>query len=148
MGNALIDTYGKCGEIRSARALFDCMNSKDDMTWSAMISSYAQAHCIGGAFELFIRMKMNQVRPNQGTVVTLLSLCTVAGALDMGKGLHAYIKKQVLEVDVILKTALMDMYAKCGDMGGANRLFSEATYRDICMWNAMMAACICIAWPM
>lgn len=139
MANALVDMYGKCREIRSARTLFDGMKSKDVMIWNAVISAYAQAHCIDKAFELFIHMKVSKVRPNEVTMVGLLSLCTEAGALEMGKWLHTYIEKQGLEVDVILKTALVDMYAKCGDVNGAYRLFSEAIYRDICMWNAMMA---------
>lgn len=138
ISNALIDMYGKCGEIRSARTLFDRMTSKDVMTWNAAISAYTQAHCIHKAFELFIHMKVSKVRPNEVTMVGLLSLCTEAGSLEMGKWLHSYIEKQGLEVDVILKTALVDMYAKCGDVNGAYGLFSEAMYRDICMWNAMM----------
>ncbi|KAI9186938.1 hypothetical protein LWI28_022490 [Acer negundo] len=139
VATALVDMYGKCGEIRSARALFDSMKIKDVMTWSAMISAYAQAHCTDKAFELFVQMKGNQVSPNEVTIVTLLTLCAEAGALDKGKWIHAYAKKQGIEADVILETALVDMYAKCGDINGAYRLFSEAKGRDICMWNAMMA---------
>ncbi|KAK1575123.1 hypothetical protein Q3G72_002841 [Acer saccharum] len=139
VGTALVDMYGKCGEIRSARALFDSMKSKDVMTWSAMISAYALARCSDKAFELFVRMKGSQVSPNEVTIVVLLSLCAETGALDMGKWIHAYTEKQGVEADVILETALVDMYANCGDIDGAYRLFSEAKGRDICMWNAMMA---------
>jgi pentatricopeptide repeat protein len=139
LATALVDMYGKCGEIRSARAIFDSMKNKDVMTWTAMISAYAQANCIDYAFQLFVQMRDNGVRPNELTMVSLLSLCAVNGALDMGKWFHAYIDKQGVEVDVILKTALIDMYAKCGDISGAQRLFSEAIDRDICTWNVMMA---------
>jgi pentatricopeptide repeat protein len=139
LATALVDMYGKCGEIRSARAIFDSMKNKDVMTWTAMISAYAQANCIDYAFQLFVQMRDNGLRPNELTMVSLLSLCAVNGALDMGKWFHAYIDKQGVEVDVILKTALIDMYAKCGDISGAQRLFSEAIDRDICLWNVMMA---------
>uniref|UniRef100_A0A6M2F5D7 DYW domain-containing protein n=1 Tax=Populus davidiana TaxID=266767 RepID=A0A6M2F5D7_9ROSI len=139
LATALVDMYGKCGEIRSARAIFDSMKNKDVMTWTAMISAYAQANCIDYAFQLFVQMRDNGVRPNELTMVSLLSLCAENGALDMGKWFHAYIDKQGVEVDVILKTALIDMYAKCGDISGAQRLFSEAIDRDICTWNVMMA---------
>ncbi|KAL5770580.1 hypothetical protein ACOSP7_014734 [Xanthoceras sorbifolium] len=139
MGTALVDMYGKCSEIRSARALFDNMKSKDVTTWSAIISAYAQAQCSYKAFELFVQMKGSQLSPSEVTMVTLLSLCAEAGALDTGKWIHAYAVKQGVEADMILETALVDMYAKCGDIDGAYRLFSEAKGRDICNWNAMMA---------
>ncbi|KAJ9185806.1 hypothetical protein P3X46_005397 [Hevea brasiliensis] len=135
---ALVDMYGKCGDLRSARALFDSMENKDIMTWTAMISAYAQAHCIDHAFDLFVQMRDGKVMPNEVTMVSLLSLCAEVGALDMGKWIHAYIDKLGIEVDVVLKTALVDMYAKCGDIDRAQSLFREAMFRDICLWNAMM----------
>ncbi|XP_065852882.1 pentatricopeptide repeat-containing protein At2g02980, chloroplastic-like isoform X2 [Euphorbia lathyris] len=139
LATALVDMYGKCGDVRSARVLFDSMENKDVITWTSMIAAYAQAQCFHQAFDLFTQMRNGQVRPNEVTLVSLLSLCAEAGAFDMGKWVHAYIDKQGVEVDVVLKTALVDMYAKCGDIDGARRLFDEAVFRDICMWNAMMA---------
>ncbi|XP_031258316.1 pentatricopeptide repeat-containing protein At4g31070, mitochondrial-like [Pistacia vera] len=127
LSTALIDMYGKCGEIGSAKALFDSEKRKDVVIYSAMISAYAQAHYIDEAFELFVQMRESQVGPNEMTVVGLLSLCAEAGALDLGKWIHAYIEKRGVGVDVVMKTAVMDMYAKCGDIHGAHRLFSEAT---------------------
>ncbi|KAG5232671.1 pentatricopeptide repeat-containing protein [Salix suchowensis] len=138
LATSLVDMYGKCGDIRSARAIFDSMKNKDVMTWTAMISAYAQDNCIDHALQLFVQMRDCGVRPNELTMVSLLSLCAENGALDMGKWFHAYIDKQGVEVDLILKTALIDMYAKCGDISVAQRLFSEAIDRDICTWNAMM----------
>ncbi|OAY42045.1 pentatricopeptide repeat-containing protein At3g12770 [Manihot esculenta] len=138
LATALVDMYGKCGNLGSARALFDSMENKDVMTWTAMISAYAQARCVDHAFDLFVQMKDRKVIPNEVTMVSLLSLCAEAGALDMGKWIHAYMDKQGVEEDVILKTAMIDMYAKCGDIDGAHRLFREAMFRDICLWNAMM----------
>ncbi|XVF57164.1 hypothetical protein PTKIN_Ptkin06aG0182300 [Pterospermum kingtungense] len=136
---ALVDMYGKCGEIRNAKAVFDTVKNKDVMTWTAMIAAYAQTHCTDQAFDLFAKMRDNGVRPNQVTMATMLSLCAEAGALEMGKWIHTYIERQVVGKDMILKTALLDMYAKCGDIVGAWRLFSESKDKDIGMWNTMMA---------
>lgn len=138
LATALVDMYGKCGDLRSARAVFDGRNDKDVMIWSALISAYAQANCTNQARELFSQMRNEGLRPNAVTMVSLISLCALVGALDLGKWLHSYINQQGLEVDLILKTALVDMYAKCGDIDGAHRLFSEAKVRDICMWNVML----------
>lgn len=138
LATALVDMYGKCGDIRNARAVFDSSDNKDVMIWSATISAYAQANCTNEACHLFTEMRDKGVRPNQVTMVSLISLCAEVGALNLGKWIHLYINQQGMNVDLILKTALVDMYAKCGDIDGAYRLFSEATDRDICMWNAMI----------
>lgn len=138
LATALVDMYGKCNDIRNARALFDSVQNRDVMIWTAMISAYRHAHVIDQAFNLFIQMSTCGVNPTKVTIVSLLSLCTEAGALDLGKWVHSYIDKERVEVDCILNTALVDMYAKCGDIDAASRLFMEAKTRDICMWNAII----------
>lgn len=138
LATALVDMYGKCGDTRSARSIFDGWDNKDVMIWSAMISAYAQANCTNEASDLFAQMVDRGVKPNQVTMVSLISLCAEVGALDLGKWIHLYINQQGVDVDLILKTSLVDMYAKCGDIHGSYRLFSEAKDRDICLWNAMI----------
>ncbi|KAJ4968562.1 hypothetical protein NE237_015263 [Protea cynaroides] len=138
LATALVDMYGKCGEIKSAKALFDGMDRRDIMTWTAMITGYMHAKCLDQALNLFLEMRNTGIEPNEVTMVNLISLCSDAGALDLGKWIHAYIDKQGIHSDIILTTALVDMYAKCGDIDGAWRLFNASTCRDICMWNAMM----------
>ncbi|OVA02449.1 Pentatricopeptide repeat [Macleaya cordata] len=138
---ALVDMYGKCDEIKNARTVFDGTDKseRDVAMWTAMISGYAEANFLDQAFELFIQMRNAGVKPNEVTMVNLISLCAEAGALDLGKSIHAYIDKQGILSDVILTTTLVDMYAKCGDIDGARRVFSGAPSRDICMWNAMIS---------
>lgn len=138
LATALVNMYGKCGDIRNARAVFDAWENKHVMIWRAMISAYAQANCTNEACNLFAEMRDKGMRPNQVTMISLISLCTEVGALDLGKCIHLYINQQRMDVNLIIKTALVDMYAKCGDISVAYRLFSEAKERDICMWNAMM----------
>ncbi|KAG6590282.1 Pentatricopeptide repeat-containing protein, chloroplastic, partial [Cucurbita argyrosperma subsp. sororia] len=139
LATALIDMYGKCGQVAYARALFNGVEEKDVKIWSALISAYAHASCIDQAFSLFLKMLDSEVKPNKVTMVSLLSLCAEVGALDLGRWTHAYINRHGVEVDAVLETALINMYAKCGDLKTARCLFDEATRRDIHMWNAMMA---------
>ncbi|GMG99584.1 hypothetical protein Nepgr_001424 [Nepenthes gracilis] len=135
---ALLDMYGKCSRFGVARAIFNSMESKDVMAWTAIISSCTKANYIHEAIDHFVKMRNAGVRPNQVTMVSLLSLCAEAAALDIGKWIHACIYNQRIEVDVVLKTALVDMYAKCGDIDGAYKVFYASMDRDICIWNAMM----------
>ncbi|XP_027337139.1 pentatricopeptide repeat-containing protein At4g21065-like [Abrus precatorius] len=139
LATAFVDMYGKCGDVTSARHVFDSIKNIDLMMWSAMISAYAQNNCIDEAFGIFVHMTGCGIRPNEITMVTLLVLCAKAGSLEMGKWIHSYIDKQGIKGDMILETSLVDMYAKCGDIDTAHSLFAAATNRDVSMWNAMIS---------
>ena len=139
LATAFIDMYGKCGDVKSARSVFDGIKNKDLTMWSAMISTYAQTNCLDEAFDVFVQMTGCGIKPNEITMVSLLVLCAKAGSLEMGKWIHSYIDKQGIKGDMILKTSLVDMYAKCGDIDTAYRLFAAATDRDISMWNTMIS---------
>nr|KYP66114.1 Pentatricopeptide repeat-containing protein At1g08070 family [Cajanus cajan] len=139
LATAFIDMYGKCGDARSARSVFGSFKRKDLMMWSAMISAYAQNNCIDEAYDTFVHMTGCGIRPNEITMVSLLMLCAKAGSLEMGKWIHSYIDKQGIKADMILITSLVDMYAKCGDIDAAHRLFDAALDRDVSMWNAMIS---------
>ncbi|XP_074311406.1 pentatricopeptide repeat-containing protein At3g26782, mitochondrial-like [Silene latifolia] len=138
LGTSLVDMYGKCHKIRISRAIFDRLEKKDVMTWTALISGYARENCIGEAAEVLVLMREEGIRPNKVTMASLLSVCANVSSLEMGKWIHVYIDKEGIEVDVILATALVDMYAKCGEIESAYKLFDEAVSRDVGMWNAMM----------
>ncbi|CAM8930753.1 unnamed protein product [Rhodiola kirilowii] len=138
LATALVDMYAKCFELKAAKTLFDNVDHRDVMTWTAMVTAYAKSLYINEAFDLFVDMRNSGIEPNEVTMVSLLAMCGEAGVLDMGKWIHAYIDKQGVEVDTILCTALVDMYSKCGDINAAKRVFSEVTARDIGLWNAII----------
>lgn len=133
----LIDMYGKCSNTKYARALFDHKENRDSVTWSAMVSAYARAALIDQAFYCFVLMRVEGLSPDRETIVNILLACAGTGALALGRRIHAYLNKCGMN-DVILKTALIDMYAKCGDVVVARLLFAAAMHQDICMWNAMI----------
>ncbi|PKA66427.1 Pentatricopeptide repeat-containing protein [Apostasia shenzhenica] len=138
LSTALLEMYLKCGDANSARSLFDEMPERDVMCWTVMISGYSQANFFNEAFELFGQMKDLGIRPNGIMMVNLLFLCAEAGALDRGRQLHAIIDQQGIKMDVVLATALVDMYAKCGEMEEAFKAFNGANDADVCMWNALL----------
>ncbi|KAL4327939.1 Pentatricopeptide repeat-containing protein [Arachis hypogaea] len=126
--------------VSSARSVFDNSTKNEDlMMYSAMISAYAKANCINEAFDIFAQMIGCGIKPNEITMVCLLSLCVKSGSLEMGKWIHSYLDKQGTKADMVLKTSLVDMYSKCGDIDTADGLFVEANDRDISMWNAMIS---------
>ncbi|KAG9441459.1 hypothetical protein H6P81_017313 [Aristolochia fimbriata] len=140
LATALLDMYGKCGEVRIARAIFDGMGKRDVAAWTAMISGYAHSNCLLEAFKLFIHLLSSNIEPNSLTMVNLLVLCGEAGALHLGKWVHGIMEKLGIELDVVLATALVDMYAKCGEIDEAYQIFVGTRHRDTSMLNALMGS--------
>lgn len=148
LGSALIDMYGKCGDLDSARRVFDGMDeNKNKVAWNAMITGYSQNGMAEEAIQLFRTMQSSvstsTVKPDEITIVGVLSACASIGALDVGKSVADYYLHRgdvKTSVDVYIGTALIDMYAKCGDLNRATEIFRLMQWKNEVTWNAMISA--------
>ncbi|CAK9172209.1 unnamed protein product [Ilex paraguariensis] len=135
---AMIAACAKSGDVVFARYLFDRMPHRDLIAWNAMIAGYTQCGQSLKALNLFHLMQLEGVRVNEVSMVSALSACTHLGALDQGRWAHAYIEKNRIRITVTLGTALVDMYAKCGDMNKAMEVFWEMKEKNVYTWSAAM----------
>ncbi|KAF9613399.1 hypothetical protein IFM89_008229 [Coptis chinensis] len=138
IGNALINMYSKCGNLKRAVCVFCQMPDKDVFSWTTLVSGYVQGSKFKEALTLFEEMQMSGVEPNEVTLVSLLSACAQTGALDQGKWIHNYIEEHSVRQDVCLGNALIDMYVKCGSIKSALQLFHRMHSKDTSSWNALM----------
>jgi pentatricopeptide repeat protein len=139
VSNTLIDVYAKCGSLHIARQVFDQMSKRDVVSWNAMLSNYAYNGDLEEAMYLFKSMHLVNVKANSVTVRSVLPICALLGALQYGKLLHAYIIRSGFQLDVSVGNSLIDMYAKCGSMDVARKIFQKMSKRDIVSWNSMIA---------
>eukprot|EP01018_Ginkgo_biloba_P030301 Gb_17294 [translate_table: standard] len=137
--NTMIAGYAKCGNVEIARHLFDRMPERNVVSWTAMIAGYVQNGYFNEALTLYDQMQQTEIKPNRVTLVSVLPACAHLGALQQGKWIHDYVIRSGLESDVSLQTALVNMYAKCGQLDVARHLFDKMSKRDIVSWNAMIA---------
>ncbi|KAL5755022.1 hypothetical protein ACOSP7_023242 [Xanthoceras sorbifolium] len=135
---AMLSCYTKHGDVAAARVLFDEMQEKDVVCWNVMIDGYAQHGLPNEALVLFRRMLATRVRPNQITVVAVLSACGQIGALESGRWVHSYIENIGIEVNIQVATALIDMYSKCGSLEDARLVFDMVNEKDVVAWNSMI----------
>ncbi|KAL5983512.1 hypothetical protein ACLOJK_017598 [Asimina triloba] len=136
--NTLLTGYAKCGFLDVSRKLFDEMPIRNAVSWGAMITAYAQGGEPHEALGLFQEMKNVNVKPNWATIVSVLSACAHLGALERGKQVHLYVNESKMKLDSIIGTALIDMYAKCGCIVNAFRIFKEMASKDVYSWTAMI----------
>ncbi|XP_061340943.1 pentatricopeptide repeat-containing protein At3g62890-like [Gastrolobium bilobum] len=136
--NSMISGYLRCGSVEDAEKLFCSMPEKDVVSWSAMISGYAQHGCFSESLDLFHKMQLHGIRPDETALVSVISACTHLAALDLGKWIHAYISKNKFQVNVILGTTLIDMYMKCGCVENALEVFYALEEKGVSTWNALI----------
>lgn len=137
--NFMISGYVSVGSVQEARSVFDEMPMKNVVSWNAMITGYAHANCFGDVLTLFEKMQNANIKPDNFTLVNVLSACGRVGALSQGKWVHAYVDKNEIDVDGFLATALVDMYSKCGCIEKALEVFHNTSRKDISTWNSIIA---------
>lgn len=137
--NSMLSGFVKCGNVEEAFGLFSEMPCRDVVSWNSMLACYAQCGKPNEALALFDQMRAVGVKPTEATVVSLLSACAHLGALDKGLHLHTYINDNRIEVNSIVGTALVDMYAKCGKISLATQVFNAMESKDVLAWNTIIA---------
>lgn len=143
VGTALIDFYGKKGCLETSLIVFDQMLIREVCTWNAMISSLA---CNGRemeALEMFERMKVDGVCPNEVTFVAVLTACARAKKVELGLELFQSMSRLYGIVPI------MEHYGCMVDLLGRAGLLTEATefiktipfQPDASVLGALLGAC-------
>ncbi|XP_016495233.1 pentatricopeptide repeat-containing protein At3g57430, chloroplastic-like [Nicotiana tabacum] len=150
--NALMDLYSRMGKINISKYIFDSMESKDIVSWNTLITGFVVCGYHEDALILLHEMqtpKINndcendvefQLKPNSITLMTVLPGCASLVALTKGKEIHAYAIRNALAMDIAVGSALVDMYAKCGCLDIARRVFDSMTNKNVITWNVLIMA--------
>ncbi|KAL2545179.1 Pentatricopeptide repeat-containing protein [Forsythia ovata] len=139
--NTTVHMYCSCKNgIVFGEKLFDEMPKCEPVSWSVMIGGYVRWGMSSEAVSLFRRMQIAGVKPDEFTMVMVLSACTDMGALELGRWVESYMEKEKIEKTSELCNALIDMYAKCADVDKALRLFRNmsASKRTTVSWTSMI----------
>ncbi|XP_042478486.1 pentatricopeptide repeat-containing protein At1g31430-like [Macadamia integrifolia] len=130
--------YVNCGQLDDARDLFERVPTRDVVLWTAMMNGYVQFNRFDEALALFREMQIKRVKPDRFTLVALLTGCAQSGALEQGKWIHGHIEENMIRIDAVLGTALIDMYAKCGCIEKSLEIFESVKERDNASWTAII----------
>ena len=88
----------------------------------------------------FKRIQNEGLSPDAITFICILKACGSMGAIDKGKQIHdEVVSRKLLEKNVVLGTALVDMYARCGMLEKARKVLEELHLRDVIAWSALIA---------
>lgn len=138
--NALISGLIRNGMVDHAREVFNEMPERDVISWSSMISGYSQTEQPHMALELYHEMIACRIKPNEITMVSVLSAIASLGILEEGRAAHEYMCNNSISLNDILSAAIVDMYAKCGSISTALEVFSQVRNKvsTVSPWNAII----------
>ncbi|KAG5029492.1 pentatricopeptide repeat-containing protein At5g44230 [Glycine soja] len=136
----LIVAYTRIGDMRAARDLFDGLPVKDMVTWTAMVTGYAQNAMPMDALEVFRRLRDEGVEIDEVTLVGVISACAQLGASKYANWIRDIAESSGFGVgdNVLVGSALIDMYSKCGNVEEAYDVFKGMSERNVFSYSSMI----------
>ncbi|KAK9267153.1 hypothetical protein L1049_009573 [Liquidambar formosana] len=143
VNNAVMDMYAKCGSMREAHLVFDKISHKDVASWNIMIMGYGMHGFGDEALDMFSRMCEAKLKPDEVTFVGVLSACSHAGFVSLGREFLAQMKSIYDVVPTIEHyTCVIDMLGRAGKLEEAYELvLTMPIEANPVVWRAFLAAC-------
>ncbi|KAJ1692928.1 hypothetical protein LUZ63_009626 [Rhynchospora breviuscula] len=135
---AVVNMYAKCKQMEDARKVFDGMSERDLVSWNAMVSGYVHNCMPEMALQMVRSIGENEWIPDSVTLVSALPACTNLRALQIGTSIHGLTIRHGFESLVNISAALVDMYAKCGEVSKARLVFDRIPSGNVVSWNSMI----------
>ncbi|KAL1211378.1 Pentatricopeptide repeat-containing protein [Cardamine amara subsp. amara] len=136
--SALLDMYAKCKRFDESLRVFQGIPEKNSVSWSAIIAGCVQNNLLSLALKFFKEMQKGAGGVSQSIYASVLRSCAALSELRLGGQLHAHALKSNFAADGIVRTATLDMYAKCDNMQDAQILFDKSENLIRQSYNAMI----------
>ncbi|KAI3444598.1 hypothetical protein Pfo_001263 [Paulownia fortunei] len=138
VSNALIDMYAKQKNLDCAFKLFNFLVEKDVISWTSLITGCAHSGCHEEALKLFCKMRMDGTDPDHIVASSVLSSCAELALLDLGQQVHANSIKSGLDTSLSVDNSLVSLYAHCGYLENAKKVFYSMKMRNVISWTALI----------
>ncbi|KAM7520153.1 hypothetical protein LguiB_019115 [Lonicera macranthoides] len=137
---SLIVAYTRSGDMDAADGLFDGLPVKDMVAWTAMVTGSAQNARPREALEFFERMQDAGVETDEVTLVGVISACAQLGAAKYANWVRDVAEKSGFGPtnNVVVGSALVDMYSKCGSVEDAYKVFESMRDRNVFSYSSMI----------
>nr|AYM00593.1 pentatricopeptide repeat protein [Salvia miltiorrhiza] len=133
-------TYTSVGNVMFVKKIFSNMVRKELVAWNVVIAMYTNNSMPAEAVGLYLEMGAQGIEADSITVASVLPACGDLSALSLGKRIHEYVELKRLRPNLSVENALIDMYAKCGCLLEARKVFEEMKIKDVVSWTSMMSA--------
>ena len=107
-----------------------------------MIRGLVSNVCFDDAIEFYGLMRSEGFLPNNFTFPFVLKACARLLDLQLGVKIHTLVVKGGFDCDVFVKTSLVCLYAKCGYLEDAHKVFDDIPDKNVVSWTAIISGYI------
>ncbi|KAK9146825.1 hypothetical protein Sjap_006728 [Stephania japonica] len=136
--NTMIDAHMRCGEVTEALLLFQQAPVKNVISWTTMIAGYARNGHEERALGVFVELMKKCVEPDDFTFGAAVHACSNFALLGHGRMVHGCAIHYGFHSYIYVGNGLVNMYAKCGDIGASYQSFNDIIRKDLISWNTML----------
>ncbi|XP_030512178.1 putative pentatricopeptide repeat-containing protein At1g68930 [Rhodamnia argentea] len=143
VSNALITLYGKCGSIEDSDRLFNDMSIRDEVSWTALVSCYAQFGKAKETIDLFGKMLAQGLKPDAVTFIGVLSACSRAGLVEKGQ-IYFELMVEDYRITPIADhyTCMIDLFSRSGRLEEAKNFIHNMPFPpDAIGWAQLLSSC-------
>ncbi|XP_071716855.1 pentatricopeptide repeat-containing protein At1g71460, chloroplastic [Rutidosis leptorrhynchoides] len=137
---SLMLMYARCGSYGYSIKLFDTLERKNVISWTAMIESYIENGCLNEAIGVFRSMVVSKHRPDSVTTSRMLNVCGKLKALKLGKEIHSQVLKKDLGSVPSVSSETVRFYGACGEIEKAMMAFKMIPVKGSMTWTSIIEA--------
>ncbi|XP_062113655.1 pentatricopeptide repeat-containing protein At4g16470-like [Humulus lupulus] len=135
----LVASYACCGQLHQANILFSFATRQPTFLYNTLIRAHSSLNLFSQSLHVFRQMLLAHKPIDRQTLVPVLKSCAALSALRLGRQVHGAVLVNGFASDLANSNALITMYAKCGDLVGARKVFDQMSLRNEISWSALMA---------
>ncbi|KAL6603220.1 hypothetical protein ACP70R_043581 [Stipagrostis hirtigluma subsp. patula] len=135
---SIVVAYSRSGDMGSAEKVFQGCPVKDMVAWTAMVTGYAQNAMPMKALETFEQMAAAGMAIDEVSLTGAISACAQLGAVRRAAWVHEIAEQNGFGRNVVVGSGLVDMYAKCGLIDEARRVFEGMPEKNVYTYSSMI----------
>ncbi|XP_050223681.1 pentatricopeptide repeat-containing protein At3g03580 [Mercurialis annua] len=136
----LISKYAKFRDPHSSLLIFQQFSPKTNVyQWNSIIRALTHNGMYSKALDFYSKMREFNIRPDTYTFPSVINACAALGDFGIGIMVHEHVMEMGFGFDLYIGNALVDMYARFGDLINARKVFDEMSQRDIVSWNSLIS---------
>ncbi|KAH7301564.1 hypothetical protein KP509_23G032200 [Ceratopteris richardii] len=150
VGSALINLYGKCGNISEAGKIFERVINPNVISWTAMMSAYLEQGEGDKVLQLYRQMKAERIYLDGQSYVLVIQACSAlkkyeeptyqsATIIEVGQALHSEIRLLGFISNIFVSSALIMMYGKHGTLAQVENIFANLAVHNLITWTALLS---------
>lgn len=140
VGTSLVDMYGEFGDVNGMEMVFDGISFVDTAVYNAMSVACLKNNALEEtALDYFRRLMWEGLSPNECTFSSVLKACSGLKSCNLGVMIHGLVMKSTFRRDLVVNTALTDMYMKCGNVEEGCKVFDGMPERGTVSYNSMIS---------